>query len=215
MNVSKQTTFRCLAVLALAAGGLVLVLGLLTGAAPAVTPVRAQVLPQGQHCAFQSITVTAALGPTPGVSDTVPGGATDRGVYFSNPNPTGVITVSVILTPVRECYLGNSPAFGVTVPSQHEVHSPPRPGGGTPPPRKAGRSRRTPPPQISTWVKASSSDEPASTSAVSPTRYSARSGSVRAGSLTGSSPPRASTASTTIEDSTSPPQGSLEESFSR
>jgi hypothetical protein len=82
-----------------------------------VLPTQAA-LPTGassDECSVAAITVTGKLGVSPGVSDTLVGSAASRAVYFSNPNPSGTITVSTLISDMAAtCYVWASPAFSIT-----------------------------------------------------------------------------------------------------
>lgn len=95
----------------LAGAALLLAAGALAGAR--VSPANAGKM--AESCSFDSVTVTADPGSTPGISDTLPGDPGSRIVYFSEPVSSGVITVAVSLTnPTTSCFLWASPAFSMT-----------------------------------------------------------------------------------------------------
>ena len=75
-------------------------------------------LPSGaisDECFVAALTVTGNLGVSPGISDTLVGSAANRVVYFSNPNPSGTITVSTLISGMAAtCYVWASPAFSIT-----------------------------------------------------------------------------------------------------
>jgi len=80
---------------------------------------QAQTGSASDECALSAITITASLGVTPGVSDTLPSSAVSRTVYLAEPDPSGLLTVSVLVSNVSaSCYVWTSPAFSVTSESQ-------------------------------------------------------------------------------------------------
>jgi len=107
--------------LALAICGLALLKGMLMRRPLAATSVHAGELQQ--HCVFESVTVTADLGVTPGISDTLPGTAEDRPVYFTNVAP-GIITLTVTITNIDSdgtCHFAGAAAFGQETYQYHAI----------------------------------------------------------------------------------------------
>ena len=120
MTSHPKTRVRALILLAaftLAVCGLALTLDLLARSPLALAPVSAQNLPRAQTdpCSFTAITVTADLGDTYRVSDTLPGSVDDRIVYFANHEP-GVVTITVAVshTAPISCHVWGGAAFGRT-----------------------------------------------------------------------------------------------------
>jgi hypothetical protein len=107
----------------LAACGLALTLSLLSASSLAAMPANATSLQQTLDfsCSFTTITVTADLGATYRISDTRPGSAENRIIYFANHEP-GVITISVAIsnTVPISCHVWGGTAFGRTEPPRSE-----------------------------------------------------------------------------------------------
>ncbi len=114
---NRVRAITLLAASTLAVCGLALTLNLLTRSPLALADVSAQNLHRTQDdpCGFTAITVTADLGATYHISDTLPGSVNDRIIYFANHEP-GIITITAAVsnTAPISCHVWGGTAFGRT-----------------------------------------------------------------------------------------------------
>ncbi|MBN1888195.1 MAG: PPC domain-containing protein [Thermoflexales bacterium] len=83
----------------------------------------APALPVSSPCNIRAISVTAALGRAPGVSDTLPYSNTSRTLFYAPPATTGTITLSVLMDILTSTtwYLYGGPAFGNPITSYFQA----------------------------------------------------------------------------------------------